>query len=132
MSLATTVGAGALLGSILAVGVYSALAPSDQSLASAPVVPTYAPVPTPTITRLADGCDAPAVLEGGECVVHQPGPTVTLAPAPVAAPAAQVGSSPVRAATTSEESGHEESEHEDGEHEDAEHEDHEDGGEHDD
>lgn len=127
MSLATTVGAGALLGSILAVGVYTALAPSDQGLASAPAAPAYAAVPTPTVTRLADGCDAPAVLEDGECVVHEPGPTVTLAPSPVAAAPAPGGSAPSRSAATSGESEHEDGEHEDGEHEDHEHE-----GEHDD
>ena len=156
MSLATTIGAGALLGTVLAVGVYNVVAPSDAVPASVEVAPTYAPVPTPTVTEEAEDCVDPAVLEDDECVVHKPGPTVTLAPA--RAPA------PVPATTTHRESGtkgtsdsHEygdddsqgeeygddsrgedesehEGDHEDGDHEDGDHEDdHEDDGdEHDD
>ena len=86
MSLATTIGAGTLLGGLLAVGVYTAIAPSDAVPASAHVVPTYAPVPTPTVTAEAKDCVAPAVLEDDECVVHQPGPTVTLPAVPAPAP----------------------------------------------
>lgn len=85
MSLATTIGAGALLGTVLAVGVYNVVAPSDAVPASVEVAPTYAPVPTPTVTEEAEDCVDPAVLEDDECVVHKPGPTVTLAPAPAPA-----------------------------------------------
>ncbi|HET7761215.1 MAG TPA: hypothetical protein VFL46_02575 [Phycicoccus sp.] len=84
MSLATTIGAGTLLGGLLAVGVYTAIAPSDAVPASVHVAPTYAPVPTPTVTVEAEDCVAPAVLEGDECVVHQAGPTTTLPAMPVA------------------------------------------------
>ena len=126
MSLATTIGAGTLLGTVLAIGVYTAVAPDDTVPAAVEVAPTYGPVPTPTVTVEAEGCADPAVLEDGECVVHAPGPTVTVtpaAPAPAPAPAAA-------ARATSD--GY--AEHEDGEHEDEhEHEDHEDEpGEHDD
>jgi hypothetical protein len=85
VSLATTIGAGALLGTVLAVGVYNVVAPSDAVPASVEVAPTYAPVPTPTVTEEAEDCVDPAVLEDDECVVHKPGPTVTLAPAPAPA-----------------------------------------------
>jgi hypothetical protein len=84
MSLATTIGAGTLLGGLLAVGVYTAIAPSDAVPASVHVAPTYAPVPTPTVTVEAEDCVAPAVLEDDECVVHQAGPTTTLPAMPVA------------------------------------------------
>ena len=84
MSLATTIGAGTLLGGLLAVGVYTAIAPSDAVPASVHVAPTYAPVTTPTVTVEAEDCVAPAVLEGDECVVHQAGPTTTLPAMPVA------------------------------------------------
>lgn len=77
MSLSTTIATGTLLGGLLAVGVYTATAPADQSSVRVPVAPTFAPVPTPTVTRLA-GCTAPAKLEHGVCVTHRPGPTVTL------------------------------------------------------
>jgi len=124
VSLATTIGAGTLLGTVLAIGVYTAVAPDDTVPAAVEVAPTYGPVPTPTVTVEAEGCADPAVLEDGECVVHAPGPTVTVTPAaPAPAPAAA-------ARATSD--GY--AEHEDGEHEDEhEHEDHEDEpGEHDD
>lgn len=81
MSLATTIGAGALLGTVLAVGVYNVVSPADTVPASVGVAPTYAPVPTPTVTEQAEDCVDPAVLEDDECVVHVPGPTITVAPA---------------------------------------------------
>ena len=122
MSLATTIGAGTLLGTVLAIGVYTAVAPDDTVPAAVEVAPTYGPVPTPTVTVEAEGCADPAVLEDGECVVHAPGPTVTVTPAAPAPAAAARATSDGYA------------EHEDGEHEDEhEHEDHEDEpGEHDD
>jgi hypothetical protein len=124
VSLATTIGAGTLLGTVLAIGVYTAVAPDDTVPAAVEVAPTYGPVPTPTVTVEAEGCADPAVLEDGECVVHAPGPTVTVTPA-APAPA------PVAAARATSD-GY--AEHEGGEHEDEhEHEDHEDEpGEHDD
>jgi hypothetical protein len=124
VSLATTIGAGTLLGTVLAIGVYTAVAPDDTVPAAVEVAPTYGPVPTPTVTVEAEGCADPAVLEDGECVVHAPGPTVTVTPAAPAPAAAARATSDGYA------------EHEDGEHEDEhehEHEDHEDEpGEHDD
>ncbi len=78
MSLATTIGAGTLLGGLLAVGVYSALAPADTVNASVKGAPTYAPVPTRTVEVEAEDCVGKAVLEGDECVLHVPGPTVTI------------------------------------------------------
>ena len=149
MSLATTIGAGALLGTVLAVGVYNVVAPSDAVPASVEVAPTYAPVPTPTVTEEAEDCVDPAVLEDDECVVHKPGPTVTLAPAPAPAPATTTHrESGTKGTSDSHEygdddsqgeeygddsQGEDESEHE-GDHEDGDHEDdHEDDGdEHDD
>jgi hypothetical protein len=149
VSLATTIGAGALLGTVLAVGVYNVVAPSDAVPASVEVAPTYAPVPTPTVTEEAEDCVDPAVLEDDECVVHKPGPTVTVTPAPVRqpqvaapapAPAAPVAPAAAARATSEgygehEDGDHEESDHEDGDHEDRDHEDgehHDDGDEHDD
>jgi hypothetical protein len=122
VSLATTIGAGTLLGTVLAIGVYTAVAPDDTVPAAVEVAPTYGPVPTPTVTVEAEGCADPAVLEDGECVVHAPGPTVTVTPAAPAPAAAARATSDGYA------------EHEGGEHEDEhEHEDHEDEpGEHDD
>ena len=81
MSLSTTIATGTLLGGLLAVGAYVATAPSDQVSATVPVAPTYAPVPTPTITQVAD-CVSPAKLEHGACVTHKPGPTVTIPATP--------------------------------------------------
>lgn len=152
MSLATTIGAGALLGTVLAVGVYNVVAPSDAVPASVEVAPTYAPIPTPTVTEEAEDCVDPAVLEDDECVVHKPGPTVTLAPAPAPATtthreSATRGTSDSREYGDDDSQGEEygddsqgedesehEGDHEDGDHEYGDHEDdHEDDGdEHDD
>jgi hypothetical protein len=152
VSLATTIGAGALLGTVLAVGVYNVVAPSDAVPASVKVAPTYAPVPTPTVTEEAEDCVDPAVLEDDECVVHKPGPTVTLAPAPAPATTTHRESG-TKGTSDSHEYGDDDSQgeeygddsqgedesehegdHEDGDHEDGDHEDdHEDDGdEHDD
>ena len=43
------------------------LGPDDMGRAAAPAAPTFAPVPTPTVTQLAD-CTPPAKLEKGVCV----------------------------------------------------------------
>ncbi len=146
MSLATTIGAGTLLGGILAVGVYSALAPADTVSASVPAAPTYAPVPTRTVSVESEDCVGKAVLVGDECVLHVPGPTVTI-PAATTARAEESHSSsgttttsapprtagPATTTTAGSDDGYAEQEdgedesHEDGEHEE-DHEDEYDGG----
>ncbi len=67
MSLIRTVTAGALVGSVAALGIFVSLGPDDMGRAAAPAAPTFAPVPTPTVTQLA-GCTPPAKLEKGVCV----------------------------------------------------------------
>lgn len=89
MSLSSTIATGTLVGGLLAVGVYVATGPSDQAATKVSVAPSFAPVPTPTVTHLAD-CVKPAKLEKGVCVTHKPGPTVTL---PAARPASSSGGS---------------------------------------
>ncbi|QIM20517.1 hypothetical protein G7075_04175 [Phycicoccus sp. HDW14] len=81
MSLSSTIATGTLVGSLLAVGVYATTGPPDRAATTVPVAPTFAPVPTPTVTHLA-GCRAPAKLEHGVCVTHEPGPVVVLPAAP--------------------------------------------------
>lgn len=67
MSLVRTVTAGALVGSVAALGIFVSVGPDDMGRAAAPAAPTYAPVPTPTVTQLAD-CTPPAKLKKGVCV----------------------------------------------------------------
>lgn len=67
MSLIRTVTAGALVGSVAALGIFVSIGPDDMGRAAAPAAPTYAPVPTPTVTQLAD-CAPPATLKKGVCV----------------------------------------------------------------
>jgi hypothetical protein len=145
MSLATTIGAGTLLGGLLAVGVYSALAPADAVPASTKAGPTYAPVPTRTVEVEAKDCVGKAVLEGDECVLHVPGPTVTIPATQERSRETVAARAPGTSGTTSaptyqdsdsqgeDESGDyedqnesEDESHEDGEHEDGQYEDHED------
>ena len=76
MSLIRAVTAGTLVGAVAALGIYVALGPEDLGRPGVPATPTFAPVPTPTVTRLAD-CTPPAVLRKGLCVTTKPGPTVT-------------------------------------------------------
>ena len=71
MSLSTSIAAGTLLGAVAAFAVYTATAPGEDAVV-APVAAVVAPVPTPTVTQLADGCEPPAVLTGDECVTHDP------------------------------------------------------------
>ncbi len=97
MSLSTTIATGTLLGGLLAVGVYATTAPSDQVSATVPVAPTYGPVPTPTVTQVAD-CVSPAKLEHGVCVTHKPGPTITI---PAAAQPAGTTRAPAARSTSS-------------------------------
>ncbi len=134
MSLSTTIATGTLLGGLLAVGVYATTAPSDQVSATVPVAPTYGPVPTPTVTQVAD-CVSPAKLEHGLCVTHKPGPTITIPAAAqpagttrAAAPAARTTSASRPAGTTP--TTGPTSEHGDDEHGDDEHDDHEPGDDH--
>ena len=113
MSLTTTIGVGALLGGVAAFAVYTATAPGDEALASAPAVPTFAPVPTPTVTQTAEGCESPAVLTGGECVITTPGPRVV-----VTDPAPGQRTTAPRAAAPADDDDHEgDDEHEDEDHE---------------
>ena len=76
MSLLRAIGAGTLVGAVAALGIYTAIGPDDLGRAAVPAEPTFAPVPTPTVTELAD-CEAPAVLRKGVCVTTEPGPRVT-------------------------------------------------------
>ena len=121
MSLPFAVGAGTLVGAVAALGIYSAIGPDDLGHASAPAAPTFAPVPTPTVTQLAD-CIAPAVLKKGVCVTTEPGPRITSAPPAPSAPTTVQRTTRAPAATTEpaeehDDDGDHEDEH-DGEHED--------------
>lgn len=134
MSLATNIGAGVLLGGVLAAGLYGALAPGDAVPASTSAEPTFGPVPTPTVTKEAENCVSPAVLKGDECVVTVPGPTVTLAArTPEREAAVRTYASTTSSGTTtttgtsSDPSSPAYQEDDQYEHEDGEHEDHEDG-----
>ena len=62
MTLTRAVSAGTLVGAAAALAIYAAAGPDDLGRVAAPAAPTSAPVPTPTVTQLAD-CVAPAVLE---------------------------------------------------------------------
>ena len=91
MTLTRAVSAGTLVGAAAALSIYAAVGPDDLGRVAAPAAPTFAPVPTPTVTQLAD-CVAPAVLKKGVCVTTKPGPVVVVpataprAPAPARAP----------------------------------------------
>ena len=76
MSLVRAVIAGTLVGAVGALVIYVATGPDDFGRAAEPATPTFAPVPTPTITELAD-CIPPEVLKNGFCVTTKPGPKVT-------------------------------------------------------
>lgn len=82
MSIVRAVTVGSLVGAAAALGIYASMGPDDMGRAAEPAPPTFAPVPTPTVTQLAD-CTPPAVLAKGVCVTTKPGPKVTVAvPAP--------------------------------------------------
>lgn len=76
MSLSVPIGAGLLIGGLAAFAVYASAAPLEVETVAPATVAASTPVPRPTVTVLAEGCEAPAVLVGGECVVTAPGPTV--------------------------------------------------------
>ena len=114
MSLPFAVGAGTLVGAVAALGIYSAIGPDDLGRASAPAAPTFAPVPTPTVTQLAD-CIAPAVLKKGVCVTTEPGPRITSAPPAPSAPttAQRTTRAPAATAEPAEERDDDDGDHED-------------------
>lgn len=79
MSLSAPIGVGLLVGGLAAFAVYASAAPlADEAVAAPTSAPTQAPVPRPTVTLMAPGCESPAVLVDGECVVTSPGPTSTV------------------------------------------------------
>jgi len=78
VSLVRAVTTGTLVGAATAIGIFVTAGPDDLGRAAAPVAPTFAPVPTPTVTQLAD-CTPPAVLTKGVCVTTKPGPKITVA-----------------------------------------------------
>ena len=80
MSLFRSILLGVALGGVVATGVYSAVASPPR--AAVPVPATFAPVPTPTRTVLAD-CEPPAKLVKGACVTTVPGPVVVVAAGPM-------------------------------------------------
>ena len=95
MSLSTSIAAGTLLGAVAAFAVYTATAPGEDAVV-APVAAVVAPVPTPTVTQLADGCEPPAVLTGDECVTTTPGRRIVgTAPAGPSSTTTSAGSAPI-------------------------------------
>lgn len=125
MSLIRAVTTGSLIGVATAVGIFVAAGPDDLGRVAAPAAPTFAPVPTPTVTELAD-CEKPAVLKKGICVTTKPGPVVIVAPpvtgsttsaprsAPRTAPRTATAPAPAPEATDEDQEHHDD----DGEHED--------------
>lgn len=93
MTLTRAVSAGTLVGAAAALAIYAAAGPEDLGRVAAPAAPTSAPVPTPTVTQLAD-CVAPAVLEKGVCVTTKAGPVVVVPDPTPRAPATTPRSTP--------------------------------------
>jgi hypothetical protein len=120
VSIVRAVTVGSLVGAAAALGIYASMGPDDMGRAAVPAPPTFAPVPTPTVTRLAD-CTPPAVLTKGVCVTTKPGPKVTVAaPAPRSATTTSARTTAPVAAEERDDDEHEDDgddEHED-EHED--------------
>ena len=81
MSLVRAVVLGTLVGAVAALAIFVSIGPDDLGRAAVPAAPTFAPVPTPTVTELAD-CTPPAVLKKGVCVTTKPGPKLVV-PDPV-------------------------------------------------
>jgi hypothetical protein len=106
------------VGAVAALSLYNSMGPDDMGRAAVAAPPTFAPVPTPTVTQLAD-CVAPAVLTKGICVTTKPGPRVVVQDPTPRAPATAPRTS--RPATTDE--GTDEREDDDDDHEDEDHED---------
>jgi hypothetical protein len=116
LSLVRAVSVGSLVGAVAALGIYNAVGPDDLGRAAVSAPPTFAPVPTPTVTQLAD-CVAPAVLKKGVCVTTKPGPSVSVpdpAPrAPASSPRTARPATTVDAVTDEREDGDDEHESED-------------------
>ena len=125
MSLIRAVSAGTLVGAVAALSIYAAVGPDDLGRVAAPAPPTFAPVPTPTVTQLA-GCTPPAVLTKGVCVTTKPGPRVVVTVAAPRVPAPAPRTTPRAVVPDAEDDGDEDREDEDREDEDHEDEDHED------
>ena len=127
MSLFRSLLLGVALGGVVATGVYSAVASPPR--AAVPVPATFAPVPTPTRTVLAD-CEPPAKLVKGACVTTVPGPVVVVAAGPAggAAGSATGPGSTLGTAEAEDRDDHEDEDHEDhGDEDDGDRDDHEDG-----
>lgn len=120
MSVVRAVTVGSLVGAAAAFGIYASMGPDDMGRAAVPAPPTFAPVPTPTVTQLAD-CTPPAVLKKGVCVTTKPGPKVTVA-APASRPATTTSGRTAPPPVVTDDREDDEHEAEDDEHED-EHED---------
>lgn len=99
MSLPRAVVAGTLVGAVAALGLYSTMGPDDLGRAAVPAPPTFAAVPTPTVTQLAD-CIPPAQLKAGACVTVKPGPTVTVPPPRTSTPTTAQRTAPAPRTTT--------------------------------
>lgn len=77
MSLPRAIAVGALVGAVAALGIFVSMGPDDLGRVDVQAPPTFAPVPTPTVTQLND-CVPPAVLKKGYCVTTKPGPRVVV------------------------------------------------------
>lgn len=123
MSIVRAVTVGSLVGAAAALGIYASMGPDDMGRAAEPAPPTFAPVPTPTVTQLAD-CTPPAVLTKGVCVTTKPGPKVTVAAAPAprstTTTSGRTAAPPVVATEDRDDDEHDDGddEHEDDEHDD--------------
>ena len=79
VSLSAPIGAGLLIGGLAAFAVYSSAAPLEQdAVAVSTSTPSPAATARPTVTLMAPGCEPPAVLVEGECIVTVPGSTVAV------------------------------------------------------
>lgn len=125
MSLIRAVSAGTLVGAVAALSIYAAVGPDDLGRVAAPVPPTFAPVPTPTVTQLAE-CTPPAVLTKGVCLTTKPGPRIVVTVAAPRVPAPAPRSTTPRAVVPDAEDDGDEDEREDEDREDHEDEDHDD------
>ena len=121
MSLVRAVSVGSLVGAVAALGIYNAVGPDDLGRTAVSAPPTFAAVPTPTVTQLAD-CVAPAVLQKGVCVTTKPGPRVSVPDptprAPASSPRTPRPATTTDAVTDEREDGDDEHESEDDEHDD--------------
>jgi len=105
VSLPRAVLGGTLVGAVAALGFYTAIGPDDLGRAAVPAPPTFAPVPTPTVTQLVV-CVPPAKLTKGVCVTVKPGPTITARPTGGAAPTSAPRPAPPQRTTDAQEPEH--------------------------